>query len=143
MTRSVPLVLLILSAAFLFTTCASMHPTVPPGVGPCANPHYDPHAPIICVHDSDLSHLSVTLDRAHMCQGATAHFWTDSGTGSLAIISSTLPADSIDCQPKKGHCILKIMGDAPIGEEHKYWAVVSRGNSAGMTPDPTIIIDTQ
>lgn len=140
MTRSVPLVLLILSAAFLATTCSSMHPMVPPPVGPCANPHYDPHAPIVCVHDSDLSRLSASPEPAHIYKGAIANFWTDSGTGSLSIISSTLPADSIDCKPGQGHCIVKIREDA--SGEHKYWAIVSRGNSAGMSPDPTVIIDT-
>ena len=141
MTRSVPLVLLTLAAAFLFTTC-SMKPMAPPPVGPCAHPGpYNNHAPLICIHDFDLSNITATPARANAYKGSTIQFFTDSGEGTLAIASSTLPVDSIDCIPGHGHCTAKVRDDANRGD-HKYYAIVSRGDKVGVSPDPTIVIDT-
>jgi len=141
MTRSVPLVLLILASAFLSTTCATK-PMLPPPTGPCAHPGTpDPHAPLVCVHDGDLSNISASPDPAHAYKGATIQFFTDSGSGTLAIASSTLPVDSITCIPGQGHCTAKVRDDAGAAN-HKYYAIVTQGSRVGVSPDPTIIIDT-
>jgi len=139
MTRSVPLVLLILASAFLSTTCA----TKPMLTGPCEHPGPpNPNAPLICVHDSDLSNITASPNPAKAYKGSTIQFFTDSGTGTLLIASATLPVDSITCIPDKGHCMVKIKDDA-TGGNHKYYAIVSLGGGpAHVSPDPTIIIDT-
>jgi hypothetical protein len=142
MTRSVPLVLLILASAFLLTTCATRHPTMGPMTGPCSTAAFDPKAPIICIHDDDMSRITATPDEAKAYRGSVVHFWTASGNGTLAITSGTLPSDDIKCIPGTGHCFAKIRGDAPLKVRHKYFAIITREGRVGTSPDPTIIIDT-
>ena len=137
MTRSVPLVLLILASAFLLTTCAATQPRM---VGPC-RPDTNSRAPVVCIDDTDLANITADRPEAHIYRGARANFFTTSGKGTLAIVSSTVPANSIKCTPGLGHCSMDIKSDAAAGR-HKYYAVVTHEDQVGVTKDPTIIIDT-
>ena len=148
-----PLVILLVGISLV--SCRSLSDTAPAAASsqaamadpsnPCgaSGPVINPNAPILCIDDLT-SFPTITIDPppatyVHLYTARTVHWFTKSGSGTIAIAYDSDLLDPPDMKPGKGHT--KAKAKSQTGGV-KYSVFVQKGSVTSNVIDPTIIIDT-